>query len=160
MAWASTRRSLPPPGTASGWWACRSARPSSARVSRSKRRRVRARRSWCACPSVRAMRRFLMPEVSNRRRARVLLADDHATVRYGLKLLIDAEPDMIVVAEAGDGDEAVRKTLQVQPDIVVMDISMPGMNGLAATRTLKQASPGMLIITLTRHTDEAYLHEL
>jgi DNA-binding NarL/FixJ family response regulator len=101
-----------------------------------------------------------MPEASRGRRARVLLADDHATVRYGLKLLIDAEPDMIVVAEAGDGDEAVRKTLETPPDVVVMDISMPGMNGLAATRALKQAHPGILVITLTRHTDAAYLQEL
>ena len=93
-------------------------------------------------------------------RVRVLLADDHATVRYGLKLLIDAEPDMTVIAEAGDGDEAVRKTLQTKPDVVVMDISMPGMNGLAATRALKQAQPGTLVITLTRHTEDAYLQEL
>lgn len=94
------------------------------------------------------------------RRVRVLLADDHVTVRYGLKLLIDAEPDMTVIAEAGDGDEAVRKTLETKPDVVVMDISMPGMNGLAATRALKQAQPGTLVITLTRHTEDAYLQEL
>jgi DNA-binding NarL/FixJ family response regulator len=94
------------------------------------------------------------------RRVRVLLADDHATVRYGLKLLIDAEPDMTVIAEAGDGDEAVRKTLQTKPDVVVMDISMPGMNGLAATRALKQTQPDTQIITLTRHTEDAYLQEL
>ena len=91
---------------------------------------------------------------------RVLLADDHATVRYGLKLLIDAEPDMTVVAEAGDGDEAVRLALAARPDVVVMDISMPGMNGLAATRALKMAHPGISVITLTRHTEEAYLQEL
>lgn len=106
------------------------------------------------------MRWSVMPDTSRGRRARVLLADDHATVRYGLKLLIDAEPDMIVVAEAGDGDEAVRKALEAKPDVVVMDISMPGMNGLAATRALKQAHPGILVVTLTRHTDEAYLQEL
>ena len=94
------------------------------------------------------------------RRVRVMLADDHATVRYGLKLLIDAEPDMTVVAEAGDGDEAVRKALEVKPDVLVLDISMPGMNGLAATRALKQAQPGTQVITLTRHTEDAYLHEL
>lgn len=94
------------------------------------------------------------------RRVRVLLADDHVTVRYGLKLLIDAEPDMMVIAEAGDGDEAIRKTLETKPDVVVMDISMPGMNGLAATRALKQAQPATLVITLTRHTEDAYLQEL
>ena len=102
-----------------------------------------------------------MSETSSRgHRIRVLLADDHATVRYGLKLLIDAEPDMTVVAEAGDGEEAIRKTLEMKPDIVVMDISMPGVNGLAATRTLKQIQPSVLVITLTRHTEDAYLQEL
>ena len=101
-----------------------------------------------------------MSEAVDAHRTRVLLADDHATVRYGLKLLIDAEPDMFVVAEAGDGQEAVRKTLETKPDIVVLDISMPGMNGLAATRALKQVDPRIIVITLTRHTDEAYLQEL
>ena len=102
-----------------------------------------------------------MSETSSRgHRIRVLLADDHATVRHGLKLLIDAEPDMTVVAEAGDGEEAIRKTLEMKPDIVVMDISMPGVNGLAATRTLKQIQPSVLVITLTRHTEDAYLQEL
>ena len=91
---------------------------------------------------------------------RVLLADDHVTVRFGLKLLIDSEPDMIVVAEASDGEEVLRKTLEAKPHVVVMDISMPGMNGLAATRALKQAQPEVLVITLTRHTEDAYLHEL
>ena len=94
------------------------------------------------------------------RRVRVMLADDHATVRYGLKLLIDAEPDMTVVAEAGDGEEAVRKAMEVKPDVLVLDISMPGINGLAATRTLKAAQPDTQVITLTRHTEDAYLHEL
>src|SRR5687767_11388822 len=101
-----------------------------------------------------------MLERPDGRRVRVLLADDHATVRYGLKLLIDAEPDMRVVAEAGDGDEAVRKSLETRPDVVVMDISMPRMNGFAATRALKQAQPGVMVITLTMHTEDAYLQEL
>jgi DNA-binding NarL/FixJ family response regulator len=91
---------------------------------------------------------------------RVLLADDHVTVRHGLKLLIDGEPDMKVVAEASDGEAAVRKALELKPDVVVMDISMPGMNGLAATRALKKAQPDAVIVTLTRHADDAYLQEL
>ena len=91
---------------------------------------------------------------------RILLADDHATVRHGLKLLIEGEPDMTVVAEAGDGEAAVRQALELTPDVVVMDISMPGMNGLAATRALKTAQPDVLIVTLTRHGDDAYLQEL
>ena len=91
---------------------------------------------------------------------RVILADDHVTVRQGLKLLIQAEPDMVVVAEASDGESAVQQTLEINPDVVVMDISMPGMNGLAATRAIKQAQPEARIVTLTRHADQAYLQEL
>jgi DNA-binding NarL/FixJ family response regulator len=94
------------------------------------------------------------------RKLRVLLADDHVTVRHGLKLLIDSEPDMTVVAEASDGASAVQRTLDVKPDVVVMDISMPGMNGLVATRTLKEKRPQAAIVTLTRHGDDAYLQEL
>ena len=71
----------------------------------------------------------------------ILLADDHVTVRHGLKLLIDSQPDMTVVAEASDGAAAVQQAPALKPDVVVMDISMPGMNGLVATRKLKQRQP-------------------
>jgi two-component system response regulator NreC len=91
---------------------------------------------------------------------RVLLADDHVTVRHGLKLLIDAQPDMKVVSEVSDGVTAVQQTIALRPDIVVMDISMPGMNGLAATRRIKELQPQSAIVTLTRHGDDAYLQEL
>src|SRR4051794_12688267 len=91
---------------------------------------------------------------------RVLLADDHVTVRHGLKLLIDGQSDMKVVSEASDGDTAVKNAVALKPDVVVMDISMPGTNGLAATRTLKKQQPGIAVITLTRHSDDAYLQEL
>jgi two-component system response regulator NreC len=99
-----------------------------------------------------------MPEKTAR--LRILLADDHVTVRHGLKLLIDGQPDMKVVSEASDGASAVRNALEAKPDVIVMDISMPGMNGLVATRTLKQTQPGAAIVTLTRHSDDAYLQEL
>jgi two-component system response regulator NreC len=91
---------------------------------------------------------------------RILLADDHVTVRYGLKLLIDQQPDMKVVCEASDGGIAVQLVEQTEVDVVVMDISMPGTNGLIATRKLKQLRPGVAIVTLTRHGDDAYLQEL
>jgi len=91
---------------------------------------------------------------------RILLADDHVTVRHGLKLLIDSQPDMKVVSEVSDGEAAVRGALELQPDVVVMDISMPGMNGLDATKKLKHQQPDAAIITLTRHSDDAYLQEL
>jgi DNA-binding NarL/FixJ family response regulator len=99
-----------------------------------------------------------MPEP--RPRLRILLADDHIVVRHGLKLLIDDQPDMTVIAEAGDGETAVQRAVQLKPDVIVMDISMPGMNGLAATRQVRQLQPGAAIVTLTRHTDDAYLQEL
>jgi len=91
---------------------------------------------------------------------RILLADDHIVVRHGLKLLIDDQPDMTVIAEASDGETAVQRAVQLKPDVIVMDISMPGMNGLVATRKLRQLQPDAAIVTLTRHTDDAYLQEL
>jgi DNA-binding NarL/FixJ family response regulator len=93
-------------------------------------------------------------------RLRVLLADDHVTVRRGLKLLIDEQGDMEVVAEASDGASAIETAAACRPDVIVMDISMPGMNGLVATRTLRKAMPSTPIVTLTRHGDDAYLQEL
>lgn len=91
---------------------------------------------------------------------RILLADDHVTVRHGLKLIIEGEPDMQVVSEVSDGDAAVERAVALKPDVIVMDISMPGMNGLVATRKLKALRPEAAIITLTRHGDDAYLQEL
>ena len=91
---------------------------------------------------------------------RVLLADDHAIVRQGLKLLIDSQRDMAVVGEAADGEDVLDQANALKPDIVVMDISMPGMNGLVATRTLKRLQPNVAVIALTRHDDEAFLEEL
>jgi DNA-binding NarL/FixJ family response regulator len=91
---------------------------------------------------------------------RILLADDHVTVRHGLKLIIEGQGDMKVVDEVGDGETAVQRALTLKPDVIVMDISMPGMTGLAATRKLRQLKPDAAIVTLTRHSDDAYLQEL
>jgi two-component system, NarL family, response regulator NreC len=91
---------------------------------------------------------------------RVLLADDHNVVRQGLKRLIEEQPDMVVVGEAGDGAETIRTAQQLKPDVIVMDISMPGMNGLVATKKLKELLPRSVVVTLTRHADDAYLQEL
>src|SRR5262245_3738378 len=98
-----------------------------------------------------------MPEP---KRLRILLADDHVTVRHGLKLLVESQDDMEVVAEASDGAAAVRLAMECRPDIIVMDVSMPGMNGLVATQTLRRTLPSAAIVTLTRHADDAYLQEL
>jgi two-component system response regulator NreC len=94
------------------------------------------------------------------RTLRILLADDHVTVRHGLKLLIDSQPDMKVVAEASDGSAAIAGALAQKPDVIVIDISMPGMNGLVATRKLKQLQSDVAIVTLTRHADDSYMQEL
>ena len=91
---------------------------------------------------------------------RILLADDHVTVRHGLKLLVESQDDMEVVAEASDGAAAVQLAMECRPDIIVMDVSMPGMNGLVATQTLRRMLPSAAIVTLTRHADDAYLQEL
>jgi DNA-binding NarL/FixJ family response regulator len=91
---------------------------------------------------------------------RILVADDHAIVRQGLRLLIDNQPDMEVIGEAADGKAALDLAVAVKPDIVVMDVSMPGMSGLIATRSLKQQQPTIRIVALTRHEDDTYLEEL
>jgi two-component system response regulator NreC len=89
-----------------------------------------------------------------------MLAEDHLTVREGIKLLINSQPDMEVIGEVGDGLAAVKAAQNLSPDLIVMDVSMPKFNGLKATRKLKQVSPHIKILTLTRHTDDAYLQQL
>ena len=91
---------------------------------------------------------------------RILLADDHETVRQGLRLLLEHQPDMQVVAEAGDGQAVMQSAQQASPDVVVMDITMPGMNGLQATRQLREALPKVAVVVLSRHKDSAYVQEL
>ena len=91
---------------------------------------------------------------------RVLIAEDHEMVRQGLRMIVDAQSDMEVVAEAANGREAIRLSQELHPDVVLMDISMPELNGLKAAATLKRIMPETKILTLTRHSDEAYLQEL
>jgi len=90
----------------------------------------------------------------------VLLADDHETVREGLRLLVNAQPDMKVIAEAGDGVTAVQRACFVRPQVIVLDLAMPEMNGLAATRALRESVPASAIVTLTRHGDRAFAQQL
>jgi DNA-binding NarL/FixJ family response regulator len=91
---------------------------------------------------------------------RILLADDHLTVREGLRMIVNAQTDMEVVGEAGDGREAIAHAQELLPDIVLMDVSMPKLNGLKATEKLKQLCPQVKVLTLTRHTDSGYLQQL
>jgi len=87
---------------------------------------------------------------------RILLADDHQVLRAGLKALLEGEPDMKVVGEASTGEEAVEKAKFLKPDVVVMDLSMPGMGGLEATRSITEAQVARVLV-LTMHAEEEYL---
>lgn len=91
---------------------------------------------------------------------RVFLADDHMVVREGLKALVNAQPDMEVVGEADNGIQAWRRTIELQPDIVLMDVSMPEMNGAEATERLKRDCPEVKVLALTIYEDTGYLRQL
>lgn len=89
---------------------------------------------------------------------KILLVDDHAVVRMGLKMLLNAHPDMEVAGEASEGNEGIQKALELRPDVIVMDLSMPhGKDGLSATSELKKQLPDVAILILTMHDDEEYL---
>lgn len=90
---------------------------------------------------------------------KVLLAEDHTIVRKGLRSLLEGEAGLEVVGEAEDGREALRKVQQLHPDVVVMDISMPGLNGLEATRQIKKGFPKLKILILTVHGNEEYVFQ-
>jgi len=98
--------------------------------------------------------------MTNQAHIRVTSVDDHPLLIEGIAAIINSQPDMKVIAEAGDGAAAVQRALDVKPDVIVLDVSMPGMNGLLATRKLKELQPKSVIVTLTRHSDDAYLQEL
>lgn len=90
---------------------------------------------------------------------RVLIADDHAIIRDGLKAILDAQPDIEVVAEATEGQQAAQQTSQMRPDIVIMDVTMPGTNGLEATRLIKSANPDVRVLVLTMHDNDQYFFQ-
>jgi two-component system response regulator NreC len=91
---------------------------------------------------------------------RVMLADDHETVREGLRLIVEAQDDMEVVGSAGDGLAAVEEAQRLLPDVLVMDVSMPKLNGLKATARLQEVCPQVKVLTLSRHADDGYVREL
>ena len=90
---------------------------------------------------------------------RVLIADDHVLVRSGLRALLGVDPDIEVVGEAGNGDDTCRLAAALQPDLVLLDISLPGESGIAIARRLKEEQPDLAVLFLTMHEEEALLHE-
>ncbi|MGW4115512.1 response regulator [Actinosynnema sp. NPDC004786] len=92
-------------------------------------------------------------------KTRVLLADDHALVRRGVRLILDGEPDLTVVAEAGDGAEAIEKARAERPDLAILDIAMPRLTGLQAARELSRLQPELRILILTMYDNEQYFFE-
>jgi DNA-binding NarL/FixJ family response regulator len=90
---------------------------------------------------------------------RILIADDHAVVRRGLRLVLESEPDLLVVGEAGDGADAVRQAVRDDVDLAVLDISMPGMNGIQAAQELARLRPRLRTLILSMHDNDQYLLE-
>lgn len=94
------------------------------------------------------------------RRIRILLADDHPVVRQGFKLILDEQPDMEIVGEAGNGREALALAESLKPDVVVMDVAMPELNGIEATRRMADAAPHARVVALSMHKDSVYVREI
>ena len=91
---------------------------------------------------------------------KLMLADDHAVVRSGLRMLLEAQPDIEIVAEVESGTEAVEQTKIHKPDIILMDIQMPGLTGIEATKKIKEIAPETAILALTMHEDDQYFFEM
>jgi DNA-binding NarL/FixJ family response regulator len=94
------------------------------------------------------------------KRIRILLADDHPVVRQGFKMILSAQADMEIVGEAGNGREAVELAEQLKPDVVVMDVAMPELNGIEATRRLLASTPHSRVVALSMHKDNVYVREI
>ena len=95
-----------------------------------------------------------------REKIHILLADDHAVVRQGFKMILAAQSDMEIVGEAGNGREALDLAGQLQPDVIVMDVAMPELNGIEATRRIADVSPRSRVLALSMHKDSVYVREI
>ncbi len=91
---------------------------------------------------------------------KVLIADDHTVVRQGLKALLEAEPDITIVGEAENGRQALRLALKLLPDVVVIDVAMPQLNGLEATRQIIKEIPGIRVLVLSSYSDDEYVRQV
>jgi len=94
------------------------------------------------------------------KRTRSLLADDHSVVRHGFQRILEAQEDMEVVGEASNGREAVDKAEQLQPDVIIMDVTMPELNGIEATRRIAEIAPRARVLALSMHRDSVYVREI
>ena len=95
-----------------------------------------------------------------KKKIRILLADDHAVVRQGFRMILAVQPDMEIVGEAGNGREVVELAERLQPDVVVMDVAMPELNGMEATRRLMVSAPRARVLALSMHKDSVYVREM
>lgn len=93
------------------------------------------------------------------KKIKVLLVDDHSLVRRGFRRMLEDESDMVVVGEAGSGEESIKLAKELQPNVVVMDCALPGMNGLQATRKIIQDSPDTAVLMLSMHTESTWVHQ-
>jgi len=91
---------------------------------------------------------------------KILIADDHAVVREGTRQILEHEPDLEVVAEAGDGEETVELTTRLKPDIAIIDIAMPKVDGIEATKQIKVSCPAVAVLILTAYDDEQFIFSL
>ncbi|HEY7974803.1 MAG TPA: response regulator transcription factor, partial [Ktedonobacterales bacterium] len=91
---------------------------------------------------------------------RVLLADDHTILRAGLRMMLNAQPDIEVIGEASDGRQAMAEAQRLLPDVILMDITMPELNGIEATRQVKRLLPDVRVLVLTMHENEEYLFQV
>ena len=91
---------------------------------------------------------------------RILLADDHTVVRQGLRKVLEERPDWVVVAEAGNGRDAVKQAEELKPDVAIIDVAMPLLNGIETTRQIVRRSPSTRVLVLSMHSDEAYVNQI
>jgi len=91
---------------------------------------------------------------------RLLLVDDHAIVRAGLRMLLEAHPDMEIIGECENGQDAIRRALELKPDVILMDVGLPDIPGYDATRAIKKELPAVIILALTMHESDAYFFEM